>query len=155
MALVRQHLAQLGGVRIGHDPRAAERTFTAARLAREDVALERRGPHELSRSCLLEALGGAPMCLQFRHVPTLSFPPGVPRAAWVLTSSRPVATGWCASGSLPAGGPSPPPRVPPGPRSIARGSGGRSRDGPFLVHGRRSSLSPCRLRRGNARCASS
>ena len=48
---------------VSRDHRAAQLAFARARLAREDVPLERAGAHEFPRSGLLEALRGAAMCL--------------------------------------------------------------------------------------------
>src|SRR5687768_2677192 len=46
---------------------AAQLALAGAALAREDVALEGAAPDELAGGGLLEALGRAPMCLEFRH----------------------------------------------------------------------------------------
>src|SRR5688500_14561032 len=74
-SLVRKHPLQLGVVLIGHLLGAALVALGLRCLARQDVALEGTGSDDLSRSRLLEALGGASMCFQFRHLSTrLSFP---------------------------------------------------------------------------------
>src|SRR5271165_5201340 len=44
-----------------------EMAFALGRLRSQDMALKRVTALELTRSCLLEALGGATMCLQLRH----------------------------------------------------------------------------------------
>src|SRR5688572_21640016 len=70
---VREHPMQLRRVRFGHFLRAAHLALRLRRLARQDVPLERGRPHDLSGPGLLEALGGAPVCLEFRHIRSLSY----------------------------------------------------------------------------------
>src|SRR5450759_3932677 len=66
--LLRKHLPQLGLVGLGDHDRAPQPTLALARLARQDVPLERLAPDELPRSRLLEALRGATVTLQLRHI---------------------------------------------------------------------------------------
>src|SRR5688572_3921215 len=71
--LIGQHPVQLGRVLFGDFARAAHLPLRLGRLARQDMALERRRPDNLSRTRFLEALGGAPMCLQLWHVDSVSW----------------------------------------------------------------------------------
>src|SRR5690606_8082335 len=66
-SLVGQHRPQLRLVGGCHERRPLKPALAAAGLAREDVALERAAPLELSGARLLEPLGGPSMRLQFRH----------------------------------------------------------------------------------------
>src|SRR5688500_5231650 len=59
---------QLRRVLLGHLAGATHLVLRLRRLARQDVPLERGRPHDLSGSGLLEALGGAPVGLEFRHI---------------------------------------------------------------------------------------
>src|SRR5215212_10595181 len=58
---------QLRRVLLRHFTRAAHLALRLRRLAGEDVPLEGGRPHDFSHSRLLEALRGAPVCLEFRH----------------------------------------------------------------------------------------
>src|SRR5919108_2582815 len=69
-SLIRQHALEFGGILIGHLLCATLLALHLRRLTRQDVPLEGAGSDDLARSSLLEALGGAPMCFQFRHVST-------------------------------------------------------------------------------------
>src|SRR3970040_1894209 len=63
---VRKHPRELRGVLIGHLLAPAERALPLRRLARQQVALERRRAQELAGRALPEAPRGPPMCLQLR-----------------------------------------------------------------------------------------
>src|SRR5450759_1281887 len=76
--LLRKHLPQLGLVGLGDHDRAPQPTLALARLARQDVPLERLAPDELTRSRLLEALRGATVTLQLRHIIPLTTLGGAP-----------------------------------------------------------------------------
>src|SRR5687768_4910689 len=65
---VREHPMQLRRVLLGHLAGAAHLALRLRRLARQDVPLESGCPHDLSGPGLLEALGGAPVRLEFRHL---------------------------------------------------------------------------------------
>src|SRR5262245_37919510 len=58
---------QLWGVLLRHLPCAPHLAFRLRRLARQDVALEGARPDDLPGSCLLEALGRAPVRLELWH----------------------------------------------------------------------------------------
>src|SRR5450759_2804582 len=108
--LLRKHLPQLGLVGLGDHDRAPQPTLALARLARQDVPLERLAPDELTRSRLLEALRGATVTLQLRHIiplttlggAPLSFPTSLrargaaPRRFPSATSAFGLATGFLA-----------------------------------------------------------
>src|SRR4030095_2036513 len=67
-SLVGQHPVQLGGVVRRHLLRPAHAALGLRGLAGQDVTLEGAGPDDLAGTGLLEALGGAAMCLQLWHL---------------------------------------------------------------------------------------
>src|SRR5262245_46127328 len=67
-SLIGQNPLQLRSVVRRTLPRPAHLALGLGGLARQDVTLERTGSDDLARACLLEALGGAAVCFQFRHL---------------------------------------------------------------------------------------
>src|SRR5690606_19334275 len=115
-SVVGQHPLDRRRVGRRDDLAAAQPPLPIARLARQDVPLERARPEELARSGLLEPLGGAAVGLQLRHG-VLVFLPYRPSAAPTPTawppSSRPAwARGSCAADCLPCAARFPPPQCP-------------------------------------------
>src|SRR5207302_9240567 len=68
LSLVRKHPRQLARVGLVDRRHAAQLALALPALAAQNVLLERLAAKKLSGFCPLEALRGAPVCLDFRHL---------------------------------------------------------------------------------------
>src|ERR1039457_4156380 len=96
--LVRDHACYFMLIRLVDHGIGVEMAFALGRLRSQDVAFKRVSALELARCCLLEALGGATMCLQLRHnrlsittqthVPGQCWAPTVLQLSWASRPAR-------------------------------------------------------------------
>ena len=103
--LAGNHPIELLTVAVGHFDRPAQLALTAARLAGQDVLLERLAPDDLARARALEPLRGSPMCFQFRHDSLLlyNFPALLFRRLWVVRINAAARENGLTYGQLIAG----------------------------------------------------